>query len=82
MKCPKCGSEVQESKFCSECGAPLIYEAVAQEKAQAGSKKKPKKKRGYPPGCTITLSTSAMVGTIVKGLCPPLCGVVCWAICC
>ena len=46
MKCPKCGSEVQESKFCSECGAPLIDEAVAQEKAQAGSKKKPKKKRG------------------------------------
>ena len=41
MKCPKCGSEVQESKFCSECGAPLIDEAVAQEKAQAGSKKKP-----------------------------------------
>ena len=46
MKCPKCGSEVQESKFCSECGAPLSEETAAQEKAQANSKKKPKKKRG------------------------------------
>lgn len=46
MKCPKCGSKVQESKFCSECGAPLSEETAAQEKAQANSKKKPKKKRG------------------------------------
>lgn len=46
MKCPKCGSEVQESKFCSECGAPLSEETAAQEKAQENSKKKPKKKRG------------------------------------
>lgn len=46
MKCPKCGSEVQESKFCSECEAPLSEETAAQEKAQANSKKKPKKKRG------------------------------------
>lgn len=58
MKCPKCGSEVQESKFCSECGAPLIGEAVAQGKAQASSKKKPKKKRGC---CTVFLVFFAFI---------------------
>lgn len=62
MKCPKCGSEVQESKFCSECGAPLTDEAVVQEKAQASSKKKPKKKRGC---CTVFLVFFAL--TLIGG---------------
>ena len=48
MKCPKCGNEAGNAKFCPECGAPLNGPMEVQhEEAYKGGK--PKKKKGC--GC-------------------------------
>lgn len=44
MKCPKCGNESGNAKFCPECGAPLNGPMEVQhEEAYKGGKPKKKK---------------------------------------
>ena len=42
MKCPKCGAEIENVKFCPECGAPVASGFVT---AAIESDEKPEKKK-------------------------------------
>lgn len=40
IKCPSCGHETSQGKFCPECGAPLTAKAKGKPAAQSGKKGK------------------------------------------
>jgi hypothetical protein len=43
MKCPNCGSEVGNAKFCPECGTAIS--AVTDNNSSKGKEESPKRKR-------------------------------------
>lgn len=59
MKCPKCGAEIENVKFCPECGAPVASGSVT---AAIESDEKPeKKKKGHGCGCAVAVSVALIV---------------------
>ena len=59
MKCPKCGAEIENVKFCPECGAPVASGPVT---AAIESDEKPeKKKKGHGCGCAVAVSVALIV---------------------
>lgn len=50
MKCPKCGAEIGNVKFCPECGAPVSSDAVVSTK-----------KKGPGCGCAVAVSVALIV---------------------
>lgn len=63
MKCPKCGNEVGNEKFCPECGTALNGPTEVQhEEAYKGGK--PKKKKGC--GCLIAILVLVALGLMVS----------------
>lgn len=48
MKCPNCGTEVGDAKFCTECGTPMKSDVKRYSQPEP-EKEKPKKKKGL--GC-------------------------------
>ena len=70
MKCPKCGNEAGNAKFCPECGAPLNGPMEVQhEEAYKGGK--PKKKKGC--GCAtvfIVFFALMLIGGLLTAISP------------
>lgn len=70
MKCPKCGNEAGNAKFCPECGAPLNGPVEVQhEEAYKGGK--PKKKKGC--GCAtvfIVFFALVLIGGLLTAISP------------
>lgn len=70
MKCPKCGNEVGNAKFCPECGAPL-NESVEIQHEEAYKGGKTKKKKGC--GCAtvfIVFFALMLIGGLLTAISP------------
>lgn len=59
MKCPKCGAEIENVKFCPECGAPVASGSVTA--AIESDEKSEKKKKGHGCGCAVAVSVALIV---------------------
>lgn len=62
MKCPNCGTEVGNAKFCTECGAPLKAGLVRGTAPQEDNKKKKPKRKGC--GCLTAIVVVLVLGII------------------
>ena len=62
MKCPNCGTEVGNAKFCTECGTPLKAGLVRGTAPQEGNEKKKPKRKGC--GCLTAIVVVLVLGII------------------
>jgi hypothetical protein len=62
MKCPNCGTEVGNAKFCTECGTPLKAGLVRGTAPQEDNEKKKPKRKGC--GCLTAIVVVLVLGMI------------------
>ena len=63
MKCPNCGTEVGDAKFCTECGTPMKNGVKRYSVQEQPEKENPKKRKGL--GCFTVIIIVLILWIIV-----------------